>query len=367
MTCSTCTPWLFAAQPKTVFGTPDTLIVRGVGRTLDATASFVEDIVRAVSGKSSAKAIASTLKGLKRSAPVRKVSSPIRRELLQGSMLGALDAEWEGEEDEAIAPEAFARPPAPHLLVKADPSFAGKTLEDAIRAFLKREPVTRETFDSMEKAAQRRAFTVAKAATEAMVETVQLELARQVAKGADLADFGKAAAKRLEAAGWTPANPSHLATVFRTNVLGSYGGGRAQQMTQPAVIELRPFWEVLGIRDGRQRKNHEQLFGVVLRATDPFWLEAFPPFGYNCRCRCRSLSLIAGAPRVQEGKGFLRYVPDEGFASGLDQAALAAGPLSVPDEPPPSRRPSEPPPSVRPDRAASARRVAYTRAHGGSR
>ena len=349
--CAACTPWLFAAQPKTVFGTPDTLIVRGVGRTLDATAGFVDDIVRAVRGKSSAKAIQSTLKGLKRSAPVRKVSSPIRRELLHGSMLGALDAEWEGEEDEAIAPEAFAREPAPHQLVKADPSFAGKTLEEAIRAFLKREPVTRETFDSMEKAAQRRAFTVAKAATEAMVETVQLELARQVAKGADLADFGKAAAKRLEAAGWTPENPSHLETVFRTNVLGSYGGGRAQQMTQPAVVTRRPFWQVLGIGDSRQRPTHAKVNGLVLAATDPFWVEAFPPFGFNCRCRCRSLSVEQGAGKVQEGKNFLRFVPDDGFASGLGQAALAAGPLSVPT-------PSEPPPSEAPDRAASARRVA---------
>jgi hypothetical protein len=272
-----------AAQPSTVFGSPDVMVVRGVSETLAVTAALAEAIVAAVRGKTTASAITSAINGSAKRFGTGKIEKPIGRELMHGALLGALDAWHESETDRFVPVESFAAPRRGYLLAGfgGDTRFSARPLADAIKAFLEKKAVTREVFDEMEKAAQRRAFTVAKAANEAMVRVVKQELVRQLAAGADLADFGKHAAARFESAGWTPANPSHVETVFRTNVIGAYSSGRVRQMTQPEVLDLRPFWQSMPIGDGppRQRKTHREF---VLRATDPFWQTAAPPYGYNC-------------------------------------------------------------------------------------
>jgi hypothetical protein len=330
-----------AAQPRSVNGTPDTLIVRGVEATLEATGELAAAFVRAVSGKSSAKAIEAAINGVGRSFSKEKIARPVRRELLHGAMLGALDSRFEGETGNAVKPESFSQLHRPRLLAGPfhDTRFADRPMREAIDSFLKKKTVTRDVFDAMEKDAQRRSFTVARAASEEMVKTVKRELLRQLAVGADLRDFGKHAAARFEAAGWVPANPSHVETIFRTNVMGSYSGGRIRQMTQPAVLAVRPYWQSLPVGDGppRQRPTHI-LF--TLRASDPFWQTACCPYGYNCRCRLRSLSVRQGAASVREGSS-IRGLPDPGFASGIGSLLSVDLPDREPaNDPPPEQEPA---------------------------
>jgi SPP1 gp7 family putative phage head morphogenesis protein len=146
--------------------------------------------------------------------------------------------------------------------------------------------------------------------------------------------------ERFDEAGWTELNPSHLENVFRTNIMSAYGSGRREQMTQPAVLSARPYWQILTVKDDRTRKTHRALDRKLLRADDPFWAHAAPPFGYNCRCRIVSRTqadvdrgvgeLITGADVVD--------IPDEGFdAHGI----TAPPPVQIPREapPPPAPRP----------------------------
>lgn len=321
-----CAFTLATRQPESVFGSPEAMVERGVEDAAEVTAALAAELVKAASGKSTAAAIKSAVTAAGERFGARKLAKPIERELTHGSMLGALDSWFEVETDQGIALPTFAQLHSAHLAlvggVKTDTSYAARPIEEAIKRFLEKKAVTREVFDEMVDAAKRKAFTVAEAANQEMVRAVKRELVRQVAVGADLADFGKHAAKRLEQAGWTPQNPSHLENVFRTNVLGAYNGGRARQMSQPEVLAARPFWQILGITDGRQRKTHRKMHGVILAATDPFWTTAYPPFGYQCRCRARSLSLRRGAGKVQEGKSFKGVVPDPGFASGLGRQGI---------------------------------------------
>ena len=314
----------FAAQPESVFGSPDVMVERGTDALLAVTGAFADAIVKAVSGKTTGADIRSAIDRAAKAFSTRKLEEPIARELVHGALLGALDAAWEAENEKAIEVESFCDLHAPSvLLVERDTRFAGKPISEAIKAFLDRKAVTRDVFDEMVDAEKRKAFTVAQAANTEMVKTVKRELVRQLAVGADLADFGKHAAARFESAGWTPANSSHVETVFRTNVIGAYSGGRARQMTQPEVLELRPYWQILGIKDGRQRSAHGAVHGAVLLATDPFWREAYPPFGYNCRCRVRSLSATSpeAHSRVQAGThAKFSRLPDPGFSSGVGVA-----------------------------------------------
>lgn len=305
---------LLAAQPSSVFGSPDVLVERGVEGLLTQTGALAGAIVKAVEGRSTSKGIESAINGAARRFGMIRLEEPIHREILHGQLLGALDAFYESETDRFVAPEAFTRSYRPILLGLTDTKFAARPLAEAIKAFLQKKAVTRDVFDMMEDQAKARAFTVANAASEEMVRTVKRELVRQLAIGADLSEFGKHAAARFESAGWTPANPSHVETVFRTNVLGAYNGGRVRQMMQPEVLEARPYWESVPVGDGppRQRAAHRNF---VLRAKDPFWRTACCPYGYNCRCRLRSLSHKQGAGRVQEGTS-IRGLPDPGFASG---------------------------------------------------
>lgn len=327
-TCGHCGGWQLArrkppAQPRSVFGSPEDIIERGTDTLSRQTERLGVAIARAVHGMTSAKQINRAIRRVGREWNTDRIAFPIERELVHGAMLGALDADFEARTDRPVALPSFTALHDPILLKydkSKDPAFATRPVGEARRQFEQRAPVTRPVFDAMTDAARRRSVTVANAATDDVVRTVQRELVRQVADGADLRQFSREVVPRLEQAGWTPLNPSHAENVLRTNVATAYGGGRARQMTQPAVLRFRPFWQIVTVNDGppRQRKTHQAAHLVVLRADDPFWLKAYPPFGYQCRCRVRNLSQRQGEALVVSGTT-IQDLPDEGFTSGLPQ------------------------------------------------
>lgn len=343
-TCGHCGGWQLArkrkppAQPRSVFGSPEDIIEAGTDLLAAQTERLGLAIAKATHGLTSAKAINAAIKRAGREWPLRRLALPLQAELEHGAMLGALDADFETRTDRPVAVPSFAALHAPILLApydkSTDPAFATRPVKDAREQFERREPVTRDVYDAMSDAARRRAVTVAGAATNEVVRTVQRELVRQVSEGADLRDFSDRVVPRLEAAGWTPQNDSHVENVLRTNVGTAYNAGRARQMLQPAVLRFRPYWQIVTVNDGppRQRVTHQRAHLVVLRADDPFWLTAYPPFGYQCRCRVRSLSTREGEPLARSGS-YLRDLPDRGFTSGLSQL----------DVPPPVLPPHVPP------------------------
>lgn len=254
-------------------------------------------------------------------------------------MLGALDSVEEREADEPEPMRAHAR--ASSILLKRTAPFSQQPFAAAIEGFSKRSIVPRETFDALTDAAKQRSFTVAGLAVEELLGDAHAELDRQlkaspehtykdpdtgkwVYKGPNLREFRGFVEERLESAGWTPANPSHIETIFRTNLASAYSTGRVAEMTQPAVLKLRPYWQIITVHDGppRQRKTHYDAHGVVLPADHPFWLTAFPPFGYNCRCRVisRSQKWVDAHGGVSQPP---RGLPDPGFASGTHRLLVS--------------------------------------------
>jgi uncharacterized protein with gpF-like domain len=96
----------------------------------------------------------------------------------------------------------------------------------------------------------------------------------------------------------------------------AYNSGRYRQMTQPVVKAARPYWQVLGVGDDRQRRPHHEAQNKVLPADDPWFKTAYPPFGYNCRCRTRSLSQAQAEAIGISSASSMPALPDEGFTSG---------------------------------------------------
>lgn len=310
---------LCARQPETVNGSPELLIDSGVREASRETARWGEQLVDAVRNLTSPGEIFEALTREVSELPIATFARAAERRLVHGLMLGALDSTWERENDEIIKPATFR---ALMKDLEAEPSFVSKPFDAAVRFFRGKSVLTKDRFEQLSAAGKQRAFTIARLARQELLVAAHAELAKQMAEapsgsgGPSLKSFERFLGERLESAGWTPSNASHVETIFRTNVIGAYASGRHAEMTQPAVLKLRPYWQTMGVRDDRQRANHRGANGVVLSADHEFWKRAYPPFGYNCRCRVVSRSKdwvdragIAIGPAPSD-------LPDQGFASG---------------------------------------------------
>lgn len=153
-------------------------------------------------------------------------------------------------------------------------------------------------------AARAGAFSVAGVLNGQVLDDIHQALQRALGRGETYQDFLRNLRPRLQAAGWLgrwPADtetgevlpgkgltPSHLVTVFQTNLQSAYMAGRYKGMVENA--DQRPFWQYVAILDSRTRPRHRALHGRVFRWDDPIWKVIYPPNGYRCRCRVRALS-----------------------------------------------------------------------------
>jgi SPP1 gp7 family putative phage head morphogenesis protein len=111
---------------------------------------------------------------------------------------------------------------------------------------------------------------------------------------------------------------THLETVFQTNVQRAYQGGKAEQMSDDAVVAVMPFWQYRTAGDARVRPAHAALDGFTAMNNDPVWGRIYPPCGYNCRCTVIPLSqdeapANASEPGAARIPAAARSVPDPGF------------------------------------------------------
>jgi uncharacterized protein with gpF-like domain len=93
----------------------------------------------------------------------------------------------------------------------------------------------------------------------------------------------------LDDAGVSVRNPGYSENVFRTNMMQAYTNGTMDAMRDPDVIDTFPVWQYHGIRDGRQRLQHQAHFGKYFGNDTDF--EAVRDHFYNgefsgWRCRC---------------------------------------------------------------------------------
>jgi SPP1 gp7 family putative phage head morphogenesis protein len=251
------------------------------------------------------------------------------RSTLHGEMLGALDSQYELATDKTIPAEKFSLESLelgdPAVAVK--PTFADMSYKSAAEFFSKKTVMTRPEFDKLVGGAKARAFTFARTSSSDLLKLVHNELGRMIVEGGDLKQFQKFMKDRVESAGWVPASPSHVQTIARTNIMGAYNVGRAKDATAPAVLIDRPYWQIRGVNDIRQRPTHGAVNGWVFKASDPVWNSIHPPLGYCCRCRTTTLSAKQVKNRgleVHSGSE-VTGLPDKGFEGGLRGLLSAYG------------------------------------------
>lgn len=328
-----------AKQPSTLYGSPDQIsdrVTRELSlQTREWASTYIDAAASEKEGYRAYAAVSRTATKLDTS----EFSRHLARRIVHSEMLGALDSKYERTTDEIVEPAKFEESERRDLAVLlafdialaeeqpgAKPGFGGSSYKSAVKWFKSKKVIPKDEFEKLEGGAKRRAFTVAKMTNRDLLNLVHAELGEQIAEGYDPAKFRRMMNERVVSAGWVPANASHIETIGRTNVQEAYVVGRVKDMTQPQALIDRPYWQIRGVDDSRQRETHGAVNGWVLRADDPFFEGALPgAFGYNCRCRPSSIS-----QRQVESRGLtvrsgseIRDLPDPGFSGSGTRGLLS--------------------------------------------
>jgi SPP1 gp7 family putative phage head morphogenesis protein len=148
---------------------------------------------------------------------------------------------------------------------------------------------TRHYTDIME-AEHARAFVVAGAQQDSLLEGFQEAINKALTQGTTLAEFRRDFDRLVQAHGW-----SHNGTagwrsrvIFETNLHTSYMTGKWEQMQR--VKDVRPYARYVAVRDRRTRPEHAAWNGLIVALDDPWWDTHWPPNGWGCRCSTQSLS-----------------------------------------------------------------------------
>ena len=145
-------------------------------------------------------------------------------------------------------------------------------------------PVSKDIFDGLTAQYRKDAFTLAGAADVRLIAKIRDELATVAKEGGTAADFEAAVNKLTDDAGIARLNAFTLDTSFQTAMQKAFSLGRFEQMRDPAVTDVLPFWQYWTVGDDRVRPEHAVIDQFTARAEDPVWMKIYPPNGFNCRC-----------------------------------------------------------------------------------
>ena len=159
--------------------------------------------------------------------------------------------------------------------------FNAPAFAEAVAWFLDKQILTREEFNKLSLEMKAKAFTAARVFAADELQMVYEAVLAALEKGMTLGDFVKATEDILT-------RPWHRETVFRTNVLTSYGAGHWEQAQD--TRSLRPYARYSAVMDGRTRPSHAALHGLIYPLDHPFWQTYWPPWDYNCRCAAITFS-----------------------------------------------------------------------------
>lgn len=171
-------------------------------------------------------------------------------------------------------------------------SALGLPFEEAIAFFRDKLNLTSTGWTDVWQKANAKAFTVAGASTQALVEDFRREIEKALEDGTTLQEFRQRFDEIVRKHGWQhTGRPGWRARViYETNLSMAYSAGRYAQQTEPETLAAFPYWQYVHSGARHPRKQHLAWNGTVLRADDPFWDWAYPPNGWGCGCRVRPVS-----------------------------------------------------------------------------
>ena len=123
------------------------------------------------------------------------------------------------------------------------------TFEEAVSYFKERVPVTAAKFYAIAEEYRGLAFTVSGYTKAQMLKRFYDDLLAALEEGNTLSEFRANMNEFLEAEGYEGLDPLQADNIFRTNIQTAYNVGHYEQMTDPDVMQLRPYWMYDAVND----------------------------------------------------------------------------------------------------------------------
>jgi len=171
-----------------------------------------------------------------------------------------------------------------------DPKFLPFT--EAIAYFRKKLNIPTETWQDIWQEEHDIAFVVAGATKADLLDDLRQAVEKAIAEGTTRDEFRKDFDQIVEKHGWSYKGDRNWRTdvIYGTNLRVAYAAGRYEQMTEPSVVQARPYWMWMHGDSPHPRPLHKALDGKVFPANSEFWNTMYPPSGWGCRCQAVSLS-----------------------------------------------------------------------------
>ena len=177
-------------------------------------------------------------------------------------------------------------------MAKASVEYGALPFDEAIAFFRGKLSMPTEHFDDLKKGMHAKGFMVAGIMKADLLTDMRSAVDKAISKGDTLADFKKNFDTVVEKHGWVYKGGHNWRTkvIYHTNLRSSHNAGRWEQMTDPDVVKLRPYFMYRHSGSANPRAQHLAWHGLVLAYDDPFWNTHAPQNGWGCNCGLDSLS-----------------------------------------------------------------------------
>lgn len=131
-------------------------------------------------------------------------------------------------------------------------------------------------------------FMVAGAYKAELLADLREAVRKAIEDGTTIQEFRRDFDKAVQKNGWTYKGGRGWRTrvIYETNLRASYQAGRFAQLTDPDLLQSRPYWRYKHSEAVRfPRPEHQAWDGLILRHDDPWWEAHYPPNGWGCKCR----------------------------------------------------------------------------------
>ncbi len=189
--------------------------------------------------------------------------------------------------------------------------YLDQPFAEAIDFFRGKVNLPTERWDDLLGGMHSRAFVVAGAAKADLLADFRAAIDKAIADGTTLGEFRADFDAIVARHGWDYKGRRgwRSAVIYDTNLSTAYAAGQHAQMTDPAVLAVRPYWQYQPSSSAEKRPEHVAWYGVTLPWDDPWWRTHRPPNGWGCKCSITSLS----RREYERRQGQLRTeAPDDG-------------------------------------------------------
>jgi len=155
--------------------------------------------------------------------------------------------------------------------------------DEAIEFFRGKINVPTATWKDLWKAMHARAFSVAGAMKEDLLEDLRAAVDKGISEGTTLREFRKDFDGIIQKHGWKYKGGKgwRTAVIFNTNISVAYAVGNYSQMMDPDVLKARPYLRYVGSSAAFPRPEHQAWANVILPADHPWWDTHTPPNGWG--------------------------------------------------------------------------------------